>query len=80
MEDIEDKYITLSSLHPKLWIRFVNDTFVIWPHGRDISEIFKDHLNIQFEDIKLTMEIEVGEKIPFLEVCVTKNQYGSLTH
>lgn len=33
MKDFETKALESSRLKPKLWKRFVDDTFVIWPHG-----------------------------------------------
>lgn len=29
----------------EVWSRYVNDTFIIWPHGRDELDIFLEHLN-----------------------------------
>lgn len=45
MEDFETKALESSPLKPKLWKRFVDDTFVIWPHGRDTLKTFKQNLN-----------------------------------
>jgi hypothetical protein len=80
MEDLESKSLASSPLKPKLWIRFIDDTFVIWPHGHENLKKFVDHLNNYSEHIKFTMEIEVDGSLPFLDVCVTKKHDGSLGH
>jgi hypothetical protein len=47
------------ALHkPAYWFRYIDDTFVIWPHGQDKLAVFLDHLNGLHEKIQFTMEIE----------------------
>ena len=60
-----------SLLHstPKLWVHYVDDTFVIWQHGLDKLELFQQHLNNIRKSIKFTMEAERGQ-LPFLDVMV----------
>ena len=45
MEDLEERAIASTPTKPKLWLRYVNDTFVIWPHGEDELHLFHQHLN-----------------------------------
>jgi hypothetical protein len=45
MEWFEKKAIETYPLKPKLWKRFVDDTYVVWPHGRDYLYKFKDHMS-----------------------------------
>jgi hypothetical protein len=33
MEHFENLALKIFHLKPKCWFRFVDDTFVIWPHG-----------------------------------------------
>ena len=35
MEDLEQKAIQTAVLQPKFWVRYVDNTFVIWPHGKE---------------------------------------------
>ena len=59
-------------LTPKLWIRYVDDTFVIWPRGEDALCDFLLHLNGQHLSIQFTKEEEKGNKLPFLDVMVER--------
>jgi hypothetical protein len=80
MEDLESKALISSPFQPKYWNRFVDDTFVIWPHGYDKLNEFANHLNKQSSHIKFTMEVEDKGSLPFLDVKVTKRLDGSLAH
>jgi hypothetical protein len=80
MEDLENNALNSSPFKPKYWNRFVDDTFVIWPHGWDKLDEFVTHLNKQSDHIKFTMEVENNNSLPFLDVRVTKRPDGSLSH
>jgi hypothetical protein len=67
-------------LNPSCGRDFIDDTYVIWPHGKEILDRFKDHLNSQAESIKFTMEIEDNNSIPFLDILISKKNDGSLSH
>jgi hypothetical protein len=53
-----------------LWLRYVDDTFVIWPHDSNGIEIFLIHLNNLSPAIQFTMEIESDGTNTFLDVLV----------
>ena len=69
-----------SHLIPKLWKRFVDDTFVIQSHGKEKLEVFFLHLNNQSSSIKFTMEFECNGSLPFLDVLLSRNDNGSFSH
>ena len=79
MEEFETSALRSAHLQPNLWLRYLDDTFVVWPHGRDIQDFLK-HLNEQHSSIKSTMEVEEDGKIPFLDVGISRNPDGSLHH
>jgi hypothetical protein len=58
----------------------VDDTFVIWPHGKDKLTEFLKHLNGIHNNIKFTMEIEDEGHLPFLDIDIYMKMDGSLGH
>ena len=71
MEHFEDLAIRTATKQPSLWLRYVDDTFVIWRHGQIGLEDFLSHLNSIRNSIQFTMEV-AGE-LPFLDVLVKRN-------
>ena len=47
MEVFEERALVSAVLRPRLWLRYVDDTFVLWPHSTDELDTFQDHLNSQ---------------------------------
>ena len=74
MEHFEQEAIRISEYKPNLWLRYVDDTFSIWKHGRARLQDFLTHLNSRRESIKFTMEIESENSLPFLDVKVTRDR------
>jgi len=77
MEDFERKATEKATHKPACWYRYVDDTFVIWPHGKEKLMDFLKHLN-GINNIQFTMEIERGH-LPFLDIDIYKID-GSLGH
>ena len=73
MEDFEQTALVTVDREPKLWLRYVDDTFIIWPHGRTQLVAFLNHLNNLCEKIQFTMEVEEENQLPFLDVLVRRN-------
>ena len=63
----------------RLWLRYVDDTFVVWPHGQEKLDSFHKHLNTQHRNIKFTVEHEKENKLAFLDVQVTRTTTNRLT-
>ena len=72
MESFERKALASTPLTPTLWLRYVDDTFTLWPHGQEQLEEFHNHLNKQHPQIQFTREKESNNHISFLDVLVTK--------
>ena len=65
----EEKYVYTYPLQPKLWKRFIDDIFLIWPHGMDSLLQFIKQLNTVHSTIKFTSNISPTE-ISFLDLTV----------
>ena len=68
MEEFESRAIEQASFKPKCWYRYVDDIFVIWPHGHDKLQGFLDHLNRLQEKIHFTIETEKDGHLLFLDI------------
>jgi hypothetical protein len=80
MEDFEKKAIEQAVLKPVCWFRYVDDTFVTWPHGQENLTEFLNHLNRLHNKIQFTMEIEEEDHLPFLDIDIYRKTDGSLGH
>ncbi|KAK5649280.1 hypothetical protein RI129_000309 [Pyrocoelia pectoralis] len=80
MQEFEEKALHSATHKPTLWLRYVDDTFVIWSHGQEKLKAFLEHLNNVHPNIKFTIEIEQNDQLPFLDVLVKKKRDGRLGH
>uniref|UniRef100_A0A6P7FX31 Uncharacterized protein LOC114331948 n=1 Tax=Diabrotica virgifera virgifera TaxID=50390 RepID=A0A6P7FX31_DIAVI len=80
MEHFETIALSSSNLKPTCWLRYVDDTFVIWPHGKDTLDLFLSHLNGIHPSIQFTMEVESEESLPFLDVLIQKQPPHSFSY
>ena len=72
MEAFESRALEEAPLSPSMWVRFIDDTFVLWPHTDEQLETFHTHLNSINPSIQFTYEKEREGKLPFLDVCVQR--------
>jgi hypothetical protein len=80
MEDFEKKAIELATHKLTCWFRYVDNTFVIWPHGQEKLAEFLNHLSGLHNNIQFTMEKEEKGHILFLDIDVYRKTEGSLGH
>ncbi|KAJ8916940.1 hypothetical protein NQ315_013412 [Exocentrus adspersus] len=73
MEHFEETYVKSYINKPKIWWRYVDDVFSIWPHGQDNLTDFLNFLNNIEPTIKFTLELKENNKLPFLDVMISKN-------
>jgi hypothetical protein len=80
MEDFEEMACDRSPQKPLCWFRYVDDTFVIWPHGPNRLGDLLDHLNSIHQSIQFTMKRERDIHLPFLDIDIYRRPDGSLGH
>ncbi|XP_049941353.1 uncharacterized protein LOC126418579 [Schistocerca serialis cubense] len=80
MEKFEEQALGTASKKQNVWFRYMDDTFVLWRHGREELSRFHEHLNSINSRIQFTMEEVVDGKLHFLDVLVFRNENGSLGH
>ena len=69
MEIFEEQAIKSALSKPKIWKRFVDDTFIILDQDR--VDVYLQHLNSQQPSIRFTMEFGNNSKIAFLDTSVS---------
>ena len=77
LEEFEERAIATATYKPKIWKRYVDDTFTVL--GEDYVDGFLQHLNSQQPTIPFTMEIEKDNTIPFLDTSFSRDSNGFLT-
>ena len=78
MSDFESRHVYTHPEQPLLWVRFIDDIFLIWEHGTESLDKFISHLNNVHQTIKFTSEIS-PTKVNFLDTCVAISEDGKLT-
>ena len=85
MEHIEKAALMTFHTPPKLWLRYVDDTFCVLK--KEHMTEFHQHINSVCHHIQFTMEEEHNLSLPFLDVLVTRHDktlrtqvYRKLTH
>ena len=58
MEDFETTALVTADYQPTIWKRYIDDTIVIWPHGRERLDAFLHHINMLHNNITFTVEVE----------------------
>ena len=85
MEEFEEKALTTAPHPPKFWARYVDDTGVVTKKLHE-EELF-NHINRQHPSIKFTIETEVDNSLPMLDLklnrtnnTITADIYRKPTH
>ncbi|CAJ0956111.1 unnamed protein product [Ranitomeya imitator] len=61
--------------HIDLWVRYIDDIFVLWRGSKDVFNLFIDSLNNNGVGLKFTYDIQEFQ-LPFLDVLISKSQDG----
>ena len=69
MGSFEKDNVYTYRLQPTIYLRYIDDIFMIWPHGQDELDQFLLHMNNCSEHIQFTTE-QSSTEIPFLDTTV----------
>jgi hypothetical protein len=70
MDHFEEMALDTADHKPAKWLRYVDNTFVVWLHGPARLQQFLPHLSSLKPTIKFTMEVEANDTLPFLDILV----------
>ena len=74
MENFEQNPLANSAYVPKMWKRYIDDIFAIWPHGKEHLETFLSYLNNIHPAINFTIQNENDQhSLPFLDIALIRN-------
>jgi hypothetical protein len=62
------------------WCRYMDNTFVVWPHGKQALQEFPKRLYGIHQNINFTMERDENAALPFLDALVTRILDGTIGH
>ena len=71
MADLEKRLLDGAVDKPLVWLRYIDDVFLIWTHGKSKLDSFLEYLNGFHQTTKFTSESSM-EKVSFLDVMVVK--------
>ena len=77
MAHFEDTHVYTYHTQPLIWLRYIDDIFMVWDKGRNSLDDFLQHLNSCHKTIKFTSDIS-NEKIHFLDTTVQFNDSRTL--
>ena len=76
MEHFEQKAISSAPHPPRVWSRYVDDTWTV--QKRDHQEEFFVHINNQDPNIKFTRELEENRQLAFLDANTIRQEDGKI--
>ena len=77
MKFVEHRAISTFHTPPKLWVRYVDDTFCVTE--QQYAEEFHKHLNSILPSITFTLERKQNQSLTFLVVKVTRNRDNTIS-
>jgi len=55
MANLEEKVLNRSKEKPLIYLRYIDDIFLIWTHGESSLKTFHSQLNLEDPNINLTL-------------------------
>jgi len=69
LASLEDKFLNDCLFKPSLYVRYIDDIFIIWPHGHNKLVEFHNSLNLIHPDIKLDLQYS-DDQVSYLDTTV----------
>ena len=66
MAELEEEFLSQTPMKPRIWLRFIDDIFMVWSHGEDELQKMLNELNNFHPTIKFTEE-HSDYGLPFLD-------------
>ena len=76
MEEFETRALSSSPSHPRIWLRFVDKTFLV--HKAEHTQQFLSHLNSLDPNIQFTTKSLDNVSLPFLDTLISQAPNGTL--
>ena len=73
MDRVEEDFLKTQELKPLLWLRFIDDIFFIWTHGREEFKKFMEKFNNFTPNIRFTYESS-EQSISLLDPIITVSE------
>ena len=70
MDKLETDFLQGETLKPWCWMRYIDDIFFVWTHGKESLDVFFEHLNKVHSNIKFTFETSL-DNVNFLDIKVS---------
>ena len=70
--DLEEQFLESRVLKPELWVRYIDDVFLVWAHPLSEFEAFLQDLNKTRERIRFTAEVSL-DSCNFLDLTIYKS-------
>ena len=74
---LEESFLSSYPLQPSLWLRYIDDIFLLWPHGEDSLSSFISALN-EFSELSFTSH-HSPSRITFLDVNISLENKNFIT-
>ena len=78
MSVFEDQAIASFPHKPDVWLRFIDDIFVVWTAGTNKFLEFMDFINSLHPNLKFTFDFSLSS-VHFLDVTILKDQAGLIS-
>lgn len=79
IEAFENRDLDKAPLKLLLYQRYVDDTLMVWMHGREPLDSLVLHLNSMSESLQFVVELEKEGQLPFLDSLIKCEVNGSLS-